>query len=251
VHFSYPSDSRKVLEAVSLSIAPGQVIALVGANGSGKTTLVKLLCRLYDPDLGRITVDGTDIRRLDPVEWRGKISVILQDYVQYGMTAWENIWLGDVGSEPDRSRITKAAELSGADSAIRRLPQGYDTPLGFQFKRGRELSIGEWQKVALARAFLRDSELVVLDEPTASLDPLAEAEVFEHFRRAIQGRSAVLISHRFSTVRMADYIYVLDNGRVAESGTHQELFNRGGLYARLYSAQAARYQEQPRTQKPT
>ena len=251
VHFTYPSDSRKVLESVNLSIAPGQVIALVGANGSGKTTLVKLLCRLYDPDSGKITVDGTDIRRMDPVEWRRRVSVILQDYVQYGMTAWENIWLGDVDREPDRSRITKAAELSGADSAIRRLPQGYDTPLGFQFKRGRELSIGEWQKVALARAFLRDSELVVLDEPTASLDPLAEAEVFEHFRRAIQGRSAVLISHRFSTVRMADYIYVLDHGRVAESGTHQDLFDRGGLYARLYSAQAARYQEQPRTQKPT
>ena len=243
VHFTYPSDSRKVLEAVNLTIAPGQVIALVGANGSGKTTLVKLLCRLYDPDLGRITVDGTDIRSLDPVQWRRKVSVILQDYVQYGMTAWENIWLGDVESEPDRSRIIRAAELSGADSAIRRLPQGYDTPLGFQFKRGRELSIGEWQKVALARAFLRDSELVVLDEPTSSLDPLAEAEVFEHFRRVIQGRSAVLVSHRFSTVKMADYIYVLDHGRVAESGTHRELFDRGGLYARLYSAQAARYQE--------
>jgi ATP-binding cassette subfamily B protein len=250
VHFTYPSDSRRVLEAVNLSIAPGQVIALVGANGSGKTTLVKLLCRLYDPDSGGITVDGTDLRRLDPIEWRRKISVILQDYVQYGMTAWENIWMGDAEREPDRSRITRAAELSGADSAIRRLPQGYDTPLGFQFKRGRELSIGEWQKVALARAFLRDSELVVLDEPTSSLDPLAEAEVFDHFRRAIRGRSAVLISHRFSTVKMADYIYVLDHGRVAESGTHQELFDRGALYAHLYSVQAARYQAQPQTEKP-
>ncbi len=248
VNFAYPSDSRTVLEAVNLSIAPGQVIALVGANGSGKTTLVKLLCRLYDPDSGSITVDGTDLRRLNPIEWRRKVSVILQDYVQYGMTAWENIWVGDVEREPDRSRITRAAELSGADAAISRLPQGYDTPLGFQFKRGRELSIGEWQKVALARAFLRDSELVVLDEPTSSLDPLAEAEVFEHFRRAIRGRSAVLISHRFSTVKMADYIYVLDGGRVAESGTHQELFDRGGLYAKLYSVQAARYQAE--TQKP-
>ncbi len=250
VHFAYPSDSRKALEAVNLSIAPGQVIALVGANGSGKTTLVKLLCRLYDPDSGRITVDGTDIRRLDPAEWRRKVSVILQDFVQYGMTAWENIWLGDVASEPDLSRITRAAELAGADTAIQRLPQGYDTPLGFQFKRGRELSIGEWQKVALARAFLRDSELVVLDEPTSLLDPLAEAEVFEHFRRAVQGRSAVLISHRFSTVRMADYIHVLDHGRVAESGTHQELLDRSGLYAQLYSAQAARYHDQPQTRKP-
>jgi len=250
VHFSYPSDSRQVLEAVNLKIAPGQVIALVGANGSGKTTLVKLLCRLYDPASGRITADGTDIRRLDPVDWRRKVSVILQDYVQYGMTAWENIWLGDVESEPDRSRIVRAAELSGADSAIRRLPQGYDTPLGFQFKRGRELSIGEWQKVALARAFLRDSELVVLDEPTSSLDPLAEAEVFEHFRRVIKGRSAVLVSHRFSTVRMADYIYVLDRGRIVESGTHEDLFSRGGLYTRLYSVQAARYQVQPQSQEP-
>jgi ATP-binding cassette subfamily B protein len=247
VHFSYPSDARTVLRAVNLSIAPGQVIALVGANGSGKTTLAKLLCRLYDPDSGSITVDGIDLRSLDPVEWRRKVSVILQDYVQYGMTAWENIWMGDVDREPDRSRITRAAELSGADSAIRRLPQGYDTPLGFQFKRGRELSMGEWQKVALARAFLRDSELVVLDEPTSSLDPLAEAEVFEHFRRAIRGRSAVLISHRFSTVKMADYIYVLDHGRIAESGTHRELFDMGGLYARLYSIQADQYQAQ--TQK--
>jgi ATP-binding cassette, subfamily B, bacterial len=246
VGFAYPGDSRRVLDAVNLTIAPGQVIALVGENGSGKTTLVKLLCRLYDADSGKVTVDGIDIRQLDPVEWRRKVSVILQDYVQYGMTAWENIWLGDVESDPDRGRIIRAAELSGSDSAIRRLPQGYDTPLGYQFKRGRELSIGEWQKVALARAFLRDSELVVLDEPTSSLDPLAEAEVFEHFRRAIRGRSAVLISHRFSTVRMADYIYVLDHGRVAESGTHQELLDLGGLYARLYSAQAARYQDQPR-----
>ena len=245
VHFTYPSDSRKVLEAVNLSIAPGQVIALVGANGSGKTTLVKLLCRLYDPDSGSITVDGVDIRRLDPDKWRRRVSVILQDYVQYSMTAWENIWLGDVESEPDRGRIVRAAELSGSDSAIRKLPQGYDTPLGYQFKHGRELSIGEWQKVALARAFLRDSELVVLDEPTSSLDPLAESEVFEHFRNIIHGRSAVLVSHRFSTVRLADRIYVLEHGRVVESGNHRELLDLGGIYARLYSAQAARYQDKP------
>jgi len=245
VHFTYPSDSRKVLEAVNLSIAPGQVIALVGANGSGKTTLVKLLCRLYDPDSGSITVDGVDIRRLDPDKWRRRVSVILQDYVQYSMTAWENIWLGDVESEPDRGRIVRAAELSGSDSAIRKLPQGYDTPLGYQFKHGRELSIGEWQKVALARAFLRDSELVVLDEPTSSLDPLAESEVFEHFRNIIHGRSAVLVSHRFSTVRLADRICVLEHGRVVESGNHRELLDLGGIYARLYSAQAARYQDKP------
>jgi ATP-binding cassette subfamily B protein len=242
VHFSYPSAPRKVLEAINLSIAPGQVIALVGENGSGKTTLIKLLCRLYDPDTGSITVDGTDIRELDPDRWRRKISVILQDYVQYYMTAWENIWLGDVETDPNRTRIIEAAQRSGADPAIRRLPEGYDTPLGYWFKKGRELSIGEWQKVALARAFLRDSELVVLDEPTSSLDPLAEAEVFTRFRHVIQGRSAVLISHRFSTVRMADYIYVLEKGRVVESGPHQELLERNGSYARLYLAQAANYQ---------
>jgi ATP-binding cassette subfamily B protein len=243
VGFAYPGGSPRVLEAVDLSIAPGQVIALVGENGSGKTTLVKLLCRLYDPDIGTVTVDRTDIRELDPVEWRQGISVILQDYAQYHLQAWENIWLGDVSSEPDREKIVAAAERSGADPVIRRLPEGYDTPLGRWFEQGRELSTGEWQKVALARAFLRDSHLVVLDEPTSALDPLAEAELFKRFRRAIQGRSAVLISHRFSTVRVADYIYVLDQGRVKEHGTHRELLERNGLYARFYQAQAAPYQE--------
>jgi ATP-binding cassette subfamily B protein len=240
-----------VLEAVSLTIAPGQVIALVGENGSGKTTLMKLLCRLYDPDSGKVTVDGVDIRQLDPVKWRQQISVILQDYVQYQLTVWENVWLGDAGTAPDREKIMAAAQRSGADAAIRRLPQGYDTPLGRWFKHGHELSIGEWQKVALARAFLRDSHLVVLDEPTSSLDPLAEAELFRHFRRAIHGRSAVLISHRFSTVQMADYIYVLDQGRVTEHGTHRELLERNGLYARLYLAQAAPYQGPETTTEPT
>ena len=242
VGFAYPGSSRMVLDEVNLSVAPGQVVALVGENGSGKTTLMKLLCRLYDPDSGRVTVDGVDIRQFDPVQWRQQISVILQDYVQYQLPVWENVWLGDAGTAPDRGKIVKAAERSGADAAIRRLPQGYDTPLGRWFEKGQELSIGEWQKVALARAFLRDSHFVVLDEPTSSLDPLAEAELFRHFRRAIQGRSAILISHRFSTVQMADYIYVLDQGRVREHGTHRELIERSGLYARLYTAQAAPYQ---------
>jgi len=243
VHFQYPSDSHEVLNAVNLTIAPGQVIALVGENGSGKTTLVKLLCRLYDPDSGKVTVDGVDIRQMDPAKWRRQVSVILQDYVQYHMKAWENIWLGDVENEPSRAKLVEAAERSGADSAIRRLPDGYDTQLGHWFKKGHELSIGEWQKVALARAFLRDSQIVVLDEPTSSLDPLAEAEVFERFRSAMHGRSAVLISHRFSTVQMADYIYVLDRGRIVEQGTHRQLLEMHGLYARLYSAQAASYQD--------
>jgi ATP-binding cassette subfamily B protein len=241
VGFAYPGTSRRVLEAVNLTIAPGQVIALVGENGSGKTTLMKLLCRLYDPDSGKVTVDGVDIRQLDPVKWRRQISVILQDYVQYQLPVWENVWLGDAGSAPDRERIIRAAERSGADTAIRRLPRGYDTPLGRWFEQGHELSVGEWQKVALARAFLRDSHIVVLDEPTSSLDPLAEAELFRHFRQAVRGRSAVLISHRFSTVQMADYIHVLDQGRVVERGTHRELLEQNGLYARLYLAQAAPY----------
>jgi len=243
VDFTYPGTSRRVLEAINLTVAPGQVIALVGENGSGKTTLMKLLCRLYDPDSGRVTIDGVDIRQLDPVKWRQEVSVILQDYVQYQLPVWENVWMGDVEAAPDRDRIVAAAKRSGADPAISRLPQGYDTPLGCWFEQGHELSIGEWQKVALARAFLRDSHFVVLDEPTSSLDPLAEAELFRHFRGAIAGRSAVLISHRFSTVQMADYIYVLDQGRVVERGTHRELLELNGLYARLYLAQAAPYQE--------
>ncbi|MBM3332049.1 ABC transporter ATP-binding protein [candidate division WOR-3 bacterium] len=241
VGFTYPGTSRKVLEGVNLTVAPGQVIALVGENGSGKTTLAKLLCRLYDPDSGAVTVDGVDIRQFEPARWRRQVSVVLQDYVQYQLPVWENIWLGDAESVPDRERIVEAARRSGVDPVIRRLPQGYDTPLGCWFEHGHELSVGEWQKVALARAFLRDSQIVVLDEPTSSLDPLAEEELFRHFRQAIHGRGAVLISHRFSTVQMADHIYVLDKGRVVEQGTHRQLLETDGLYARLYLAQAAPY----------
>ncbi|MFO7676092.1 MAG: ABC transporter ATP-binding protein [bacterium] len=243
VSFAYPGSSRPALDAVSLAIAPGQVVALVGANGSGKTTLVKLLCRLYDPGTGQITVDGIDIRRLEPARWRREVSVILQDFVQYQLPAWENIWLGDAAAEPDRARIVAAAKRAGADAAISRLPQGYDTPLGRWFESGLELSIGEWQKVALARAFMRRSQLVVLDEPTSALDPLAEAELFEQFRGVLDGRSAVLVSHRFSTVQLADYIYVLDKGRIREQGTHHELLELGELYARMYLAQASHYRE--------
>jgi len=241
VSFAYPSNPNVVLKDIDLTLAPGEVIALVGENGSGKTTLIKLLCRLYDPSAGTISLDGIDLRELDPVCWRREISVIFQDYVHYHLSAWENIWLGNVELEPDRDLIVQAAQLSGADAMIRRLPQGYDTMLGHEFRTGQEISIGEWQKVALARAFLRGARIVVLDEPTSSLDPLAEAALFERFRELIKGRSGILISHRFSTVRMADTIYVLEGGRVTESGSHDELVRRGGTYSRLYALQARQY----------
>lgn len=242
VRFTYPGASQPVLESVDLTLAPGQVIALVGENGSGKTTLVKLLCLLYRPDAGRITLDGLDLSQVDPVRWRRALSVTFQDYVHYSLPAWENIWLGDVEKPPDRGRIEEAARRAGAESAIRHLPEGYNTLLGGLFRSGKELSSGEWQKVALARAFLREASIIVLDEPTSALDPLAEAALFQRFRSLIDGRSAVLISHRFSTVKMADCIYVMEAGRIVEHGSHQALLEKNGLYARMYLAQAGQYQ---------
>ena len=242
VLFSYPGGAKEAVAEVNLTIKPGEVIALVGENGSGKTTLIKLLCRLYDPDSGSITVNGIDLRSFDPVVWRKEISVIFQDYVHYYLSAGENIWIGDVEQEQDSSRIAAAATRSGADTVIQRLPSGYQTNLGHWFSGGQELSEGEWQKVALARAFFRDSNIVVLDEPTSSLDPLAEADLFRNFRDLLEGRSAILISHRFSTVQMADRIYVLDKGRIIESGTHEELLRLNGRYAHLFRTQAEHYQ---------
>ncbi len=241
VSFAYPGRPERALRDIQLTLAPGEVIALVGENGSGKSTLVKLLCRLYDPTGGAVRIDGTDLRDTDPVLWRKRISVLFQDYVQYHLTAAENIWLGNVDAAPEPGGIARAAERAGVDGRIGRLPSGYDTVLGRWFSAGHELSIGEWQKIALARTFWRDAEILVLDEPSASLDPIAEAELFSRFRTLIEGRSAVLISHRFSTVRMADRIYVLENGAIAEEGSHAELCRRGGIYARAYAVQAAQY----------
>jgi ATP-binding cassette subfamily B protein len=241
VSFAYPGQERLALKEINLSLKPGEVIALVGENGSGKTTLVKLLCQLYRPSSGQITLDGTSQDCFAPVDWMRQFSVIFQDYAQYFLTAWENIWLGDAEQEPERTQIRQAAQKTGADEVIQRLPQAYDTPLGNYFYQGHELSTGEWQKVALARLFWRKACIFILDEPASSLDPLAEAALFTRFKSMLDGRSAVLISHRFPTVQRADRIFVLNAGCIVEQGTHAELLRMNGYYAQLYRAQEEPY----------
>ena len=241
VTFRYPGTEQPVLRQVSLRIRPGETVALVGHNGAGKTTLVKLLCRLYDPTAGRIVLDGHDLREYDLRDVRRHTTVIFQDYARYHFTAGENIGLAAVSRRDDSEAIAAAAAQSGADEVIERLPRGYDTQLGREFEDGMELSIGEWQKVALARAFFREAQFQILDEPTAALDAQAEYDVYLRFRELTQGRTTLLISHRFSTVRMADRILVLDRGRLVEEGSHDALMARGGLYADLYEKQASRY----------
>jgi ATP-binding cassette subfamily B protein len=241
VDFAYPGSSRQAIKNVSLKIQPGEVIALVGENGSGKTTLTKLMCRLYDPMAGQITIDGIDLRDLSVRDLRSEISVIFQDYAKYQMTARENIWLGNVKRSPDDMAIEEAAQRAGADEVIRTLPEQYDNMLGKRFEGGEELSIGQWQKVSIARAFLRDSQLIVLDEPTSALDPRAEYEVFRKFRELLEDQAAVLVTHRLSTVKMADCIYVLEHGQIVESGPHDALIALDGVYAQLFETQAQNY----------
>lgn len=241
VGFQYPAGTRKVLEDVTLHIRSGEVVALVGENGSGKTTLIKLLCRLYDPTTGSIRFDGTDLRRFAVSPLRREICIIFQDYARYHLTAGENIWFGDTTLPPDQAKVIAAARRSGADEVISALPYGYETTLGNWFEKGEELSLGEWQKVALARAFMRDAQIIILDEPTSSLDAESEFAVFRNFRQLTSGKTALLISHRFSTVRMADRIFVLKEGKIIEEGSHEDLMKMGGTYARMFEIQARYY----------
>jgi ATP-binding cassette, subfamily B, bacterial len=224
-----------------MRIGAGDVIALVGENGSGKTTLAKLLGSLFTPTEGRILWDGVDLRTLDRDEVRRQIGIIFQDFVRYQLTARENIGLGRAEAVDDAEAVAAAARQAGADAFLERLPAGYETILGKEFTGGYDLSLGQWQRIALARAFFREAELLVLDEPTASLDARSENELFEYVQALAQGRSVLLISHRFSTVRSADRIYVLHDGQIVEEGSHEELVAQAGRYAELFELQASAY----------
>ena len=241
VGFIYPGAERWAVRHLDFTLKAGEVVALVGENGAGKTTLVKLLTRLYDPDEGRILLDGHDLRDYDLDQLRGSMGVIFQDFVRYNFTAGDNIAVGRISARDDQARIARAARSSQADEVIAGLPRGYDQRIGKRFKNGIELSGGEWQKVAIARAYMREAEVLILDEPTAALDARAEFEVFQRFKELSKGKTAVLISHRFSSVRMADRIFVLADGKLEAAGTHEELVSKPGLYAELFELQAAGY----------
>jgi ATP-binding cassette, subfamily B, bacterial len=245
VSFHYPAVERPALRDVSIKVDPGEVVALVGENGSGKTTLVKLICQLYEPDAGRIAWAGANGATGDPVEIRDDMTVIFQDFLHYYLTAADNIALGRVGREPTPEAVRDAARRAGAHEFLKGLPDGYETRLGRQFQDGHDLSIGQWQRLSLARAFFRGGGFLVLDEPTAALDPKAEYALFQEMRKLWSGRAVLLVSHRFSSVRSADRIYVLHEGEVIEEGPHASLMAAQGHYAELFSLQAAAYLDQP------
>ncbi|BBD66663.1 ABC transporter-related protein [Nostoc commune NIES-4072] len=243
VSFTYPGSSKPALTNISLHLKPREKLAIVGENGSGKTTLIKLLTRLYTPDSGRIFLDGLDLQEWDVDVLRRRIGVIFQNFVRYQFTVGENIGVGDVEHLENKTQWKTAAEKGMAQSFIDQLPQSFQTQLGRWFKGGQELSGGQWQKIALSRAFMRSqADILVLDEPTSAIDAQAEFEIFNHFRAITQNQMVLLISHRFSTVRMADKILVIENGEVIEQGTHKELLQLGGRYAKLFLLQAAGYQ---------
>ena len=243
VTFVYPDSEKSVLNNVSLHIKPGESLAIVGENGSGKTTLIKLLTRLYTPVSGRIFLEGLELKEWDIEALRKKIGVIFQDFAHYQLIVGENIGIGDVEEIEQEPRIEEAAQKGMADDFVKDLPQGYKTQLGTWFKDGKELSGGQWQKIALSRAFMRSkADILILDEPTAAIDARAEAEIFSHFRDLTANKISIIISHRFSTVRMADHIIVLEQGKIQEEGSHTDLLDNGGQYATLFNLQAQGYQ---------
>jgi ATP-binding cassette subfamily B protein len=241
VSFSYPGSPRLILDGLNFHLRPGERVALIGENGQGKTTIVKLMTRLYDPVDGQILLDGIDLREYQLEDLYREIGVIFQDFMRYEMTARENIAVGRIEEANNLPLLHTAAKKSMADEVIGRLPREYDQMLGRRFDGGVDLSGGEWQKVALARAYLRDAQVLILDEPTAALDARSEYEVFQRFAELTMGKMALFISHRFSTVRMADRIVVLENGNIAEDGNHDELTHLGGRYAEMFELQAASY----------
>lgn len=247
VTFRYPGTRRTALQDFSVTIPAGRTVAIVGANGAGKTTLLKLLCRFYDPEAGRVEIDGIDLRDLSLAQLRSMITVMFQLPVPYQGTARQNIAMGNLQAEQDLSRIQTAARHAGAHEVIARLPKGYDTLLGKWFAEGTELSAGEWQRVATARAYLRRAEIIILDEPTSFMDSWAEAAWFERFRALARGRTAVIITHRLTIAMRADVVHVMEHGRIVESGSHPELLARGGLYARSWSAQVESAAQGPDT----
>ena len=242
VSFAYPGSTQKVLDNISFELRSGEKMAFVGENGAGKTTLIKLLLRFYEPTGGRILLDGTDIREFNREAYQKIFGVIFQDFFRYEFTLKENIAVGKIEDLDDLDKIAEAARLSLASEVVREMKSGYDQQLGKRFKKGIELSGGQWQKIALARAYMKDADVLILDEPTSALDAKAEYEVFERFMELTHGKTSIIISHRFSTVRMADRIVVLKNGKVLESGNHEELMTNNSLYAELFSLQAAGYQ---------
>ncbi len=241
ISFTYPGNDSPALRNISFEIRCGEIVALVGPNGAGKSTLVRLLTRLYDPDSGSVKYDGTDIRHIDPEIYRKQFSVVFQDFMLYNLSAGENIRLGDIDAGDTKNKIINSAQATGVHDLINNLPAGYDTVIGTLFDDSRELSWGEWQKIALARALFRDAPVLILDEPASALDADTEFEIFTRFREIVKGRTTILISHRFTNVTLADRIIVISNGTIAETGTHEELLRKRGVYYRMYIRQTGRF----------